>query len=65
MEKTINKICKHLPEGLQINIAMESGSAWVELWGNDGDRIPLPDSADKNLIEQLSDALCVANGFDV
>lgn len=65
MEDVINKICGHLPEGLEIQLCMENGAAFVTLLdrGN-GSHIKLPDSTDKTIVEQLNDAMCVANGFE-
>jgi hypothetical protein len=63
MEDIIEKVCKHIPEGYQIELCMESGSAWVDLVHPKGYYLELPDSADKSITEQLNDALCVATGF--
>ena len=57
----INKICKHIPKGYVISLHMENGAAWVTLVNANDDDITLPDSADMTIIEQLNDALCVAN----
>ena len=61
MENIINKICKHIPKGHVISLHMENGAAWVTLVNANDDDITLPDSADMTIIEQLNDALCVAN----
>ena len=63
MENIINKICKHLKCGFEIKLCMEDGAAWVELYNINDEQVNLPDSTDKTIIEQLNDALCVANGF--
>lgn len=60
-----NAVCKHLPEGWEISLAMENGAAWVTLETPAGDYALLPDQADKTLEEQINDALCVANGWRV
>ena len=57
----INKICKQIPPGYEIKLHMENGAAWVTLVNANDDDITLPDSADMTIIEQLNDALCVAN----
>jgi len=58
------KMCKHTPPGYVIILNFEEGACFVQL-GKDGiGFIDLPDSADKTILEQLNDALCVANGFD-
>ena len=61
----VNKICGHLQEHHIISLDMENGYAGVSLTDTEGNYIELPDSTDKTLIEQLNDALCVANGWDV
>jgi hypothetical protein len=58
-----NTVCKHIPEGCHIQLCMENGSAYVELFDQGGNPWKLPDSADKTLEEQINDALCVANGW--
>jgi len=63
IDVTVEKICKHLPEGLEIQLCLESGAAWVTLIDEDGRYRPLPDQTDKTITEQLNDALCTANGF--
>lgn len=62
LKEIAEKVCKNVPHGFIISLCMENGCAWVEL-DKLGRHIPLPDSADKTLVEQLNDALCVANGF--
>jgi hypothetical protein len=54
---TINKVCRDLPNGYIIKLGMENGSAWVELYDDQNREIELPDSTDKNLQFELSDAL--------
>ena len=61
MENIINKICQQIPPGHVIKLHMENGAAWVSLVNANDDDITLPDSADMTIIEQLNDALCVAN----
>ena len=64
LQDIANAVCRHTPPGYVISLCIEDGAAWVEL-GNDGEgSIKLPDSSDKTLLEQLNDALCVANGRD-
>ena len=63
-QSVANRICEHMPEGWVLSVLFEEGAAWVELRQ---DRQPenseLPDPADKTMLEQVSDALCVANGW--
>ena len=62
VQEIAEKVCKNVPHDYIISLCMENGAAWVEL-EKLGRHIRLPDSADKTLVEQLNDALCVANGF--
>ena len=61
IEDAANKVCANLPDGCVVALCMEEGAAWVELFDPQGDRRLLPDSADKTLIEQLNDAVDMAN----
>lgn len=63
MQNIIEKVCKHIPDGFEIQLCMERGAAYVTLSDGDGRYRELPDSADKTIIEQLNDALCTAKGF--
>jgi hypothetical protein len=63
VQDIVNTVCFHLAERCVISLCMENGSAYVELTRN-GRSVPLPDSTDKTLEQQINDALCVANGFD-
>ena len=61
----VEKCCLHIPEGYEIRLCMEEGSAWVELWLPGENKTELPEPADKTLLEQLNDAICVANGWAI
>jgi len=63
LEQMVEKICKRIPEGLEISLRMENGCAYVTLGADEVGFVPLPDSTDKTLQEQLQDALLVANGY--
>ena len=63
LQDAANKICKHLPEGLEIRLCMENGAAWVELSDYRGDGRTLPEIDDMCLVAQLNSALCVACGW--
>lgn len=56
---TVNQLANKLPEGYITKLCIEQGSAWVELYDDFGNEVMLPDSTDKNLQEQLTDALIV------
>lgn len=56
---TVNMLCGKLPKGCMIYLCMENGSAWIEAIGSDGKYFnteDLPDSTDRNIQEQLTDA---------
>jgi hypothetical protein len=63
IEGAINGICEHLPDGWVIKLCAEKGAAWVECWGPGGGS-QLPDSADKDLWEELNDAFKMVLGKD-
>jgi hypothetical protein len=58
-----NCVSGHLPEGWELSLCIENGSACISLKDNKGRWPSLPDSSDKTLMEQINDAVCVANGF--
>jgi len=64
IDDVANRACKNLPDGFEIQLCMENGSAWVSLIDNAGRLRALPDQADKTITEQLNDALCVSRGFE-
>lgn len=53
-------ICSELPEGCIVSVRFEKGSAWVDFYDNSKGYVPLSDSADMNLIEQIKDAIEIA-----
>ena len=63
LERMVNIVCGHLPIGCVVTLEMEHGSADVNLIDTNGDYVNLPDTTDKTIIEQLNDALLVANGW--
>ena len=62
LQTIANDVCGNIPEEWVISLRMEFGSAWVEASNPDYEAATLPDSADKSLLEQIGDALCVAKG---
>jgi len=64
LQDAANKICQHLPKNMVLSLCMENGAAWVELGVDRIGSVELPDSADKTLINQINDALCVAIGWN-
>ena len=63
LQAVANKVCQHIPGNALLSLCMENGAAWVELGVDKIGNVKLPDSADKSLLEQINDALCVANGW--
>lgn len=53
---SIERACKDLPDGWQIDIGMESGSAWVNLYNPDGDQVEFPTNRE-TIDEELNDAI--------
>jgi hypothetical protein len=62
LQTIANDVCGNIPEEWVISLRMEFGSAWVEASNPDYEAATLPDSADKSLLGQIGDALCVAKG---
>lgn len=65
LQDIANKVSLHTPKGYVISLCIEDGAVWVELGKDFAGNIQLPDSADKSLLEQFNDALCVANGWSI
>lgn len=60
LEIAIEAACKYLPEGYEVGLCMENGAAWIELHDPEGNKLEIADSADKNLDEQVIDAVTAA-----
>ena len=56
-------VCRNLPEGWSLVLDLENGAATVRLYEPKEKEMGLPDPADKTLVEQMNDALLVANGW--
>lgn len=61
VETAANHVCAAVPEGYVVNLSMENGAAWVELWRVEDEHgaveITLPDAAAKSLWTQLFEAV--------
>lgn len=67
LDDVIDNACRILPDRFQIELCIENGSAWVELWSVNeygAEEIELPDPADKTLQDQIVDAVAVARTED-
>jgi len=63
MMPLIERLAKELPEGFVVRLGVENGSAWVELYDNDTE-VTLPDSTDRSISQQLTDALWMAKKIE-
>lgn len=61
--EAVERVAEYLPDGWQINIVLEKGSAWVKLIDPNYTEIDI-DGADMTLSEQVNDALCKANDME-
>lgn len=61
LEKIIEKIIEKIPPGWKINICLERGECWVELFDANTSIQVLP-NGDKLLAGQLTEALEIATG---
>ena len=65
LQEIANKLSANMPKGYVISLCIEDGAAWIELGKDFAGNIQLPDSGDKTISEQLNDAICIANGWDI
>jgi len=65
LQDIVNKVAEFTPKGYVISLCIDGGDSWVELGKDFSGDIQLPDSAGKNILEQLNAAICVANGWCV
>lgn len=62
-QDVINVMCGGLPDGWEIQLYMESGSALVQLVHRSGLHVDLPNTLDGPIEERLYEALGVAVSF--
>lgn len=60
LDEAMQKAAGHLPCGWIVSVCCERGAGWVELSNPDGDHINFDTSPDKNLAEQIDDAIAHA-----
>jgi len=65
LECLVNRICGELPNGYEISLKLENGYGGVVLTDCHGNDVELPETAGKTIMDQLLDALNVANGSPV
>lgn len=57
IEDATNTAARHLPDGWQINLSIERGAGWVDLFDEDGDQVEFDTSPDNDLGQQIDDAV--------
>lgn len=57
LANAINAAARDLPDGWLIELCVERGAGWVELYNPDGDRHELEDAPDLTLGEQVTAAI--------
>lgn len=63
LDEVMQSAARDLPDGWQVAVVCERGAGWVELHDDEGDHIAFDTSPDKDLAEQVSDA--IAHAIDV
>lgn len=63
IETMANHVCKHVPAGYAVVLNMERGAATVELTAYGRGKLPLRDSTDLTLVEQMDFAIQTALSF--
>jgi hypothetical protein len=56
----MQKAARDLPLGWEIAVVCEKGAGWVELHNDEGDHVEFDTSPDRNLAEQVCDAVAYA-----
>ena len=57
VDQAIEDAAEEMPEGYVIEVNVESGSAWLNMYGPNGSDIELPECVDSALAEQIQDAM--------
>lgn len=63
LQEIANTVAQFLPVGYTLSLRIERGSARVEVTDPREVPVPLPDTADKSLYQQINDGLCRACGW--
>jgi len=64
IDRVMEDAARELPEGYVIEVNVESGAAWINMYGPDGSDIELPECVDSTLAEQIDSAIEHAVGLD-
>ena len=57
VDQAIEESAGALPDGYVIEVNVENGSAWVNMYGPNGSDIELPECVDCTLAEQVQEAM--------
>ena len=57
LEEAAHVAARLLPEGWQVDLCLERGAGWIDLYDEDGEKVEFDTSPDKDLAEQLRDAV--------
>tara|TARA_R100001530_G_scaffold129622_1_gene100055 strand:+ start:94 stop:309 length:216 start_codon:yes stop_codon:yes gene_type:complete len=57
VDKAIEEAAELLPEGYVIELNVENGAGWLNMYGPDGSDVELPECVDSTLAEQIQDAM--------
>nr|WP_289108733.1 hypothetical protein [uncultured Halomonas sp.] len=57
VDQAIENAARELPEGYVIEVNVESGSSWINMYGPNGSDVKLPECVDSTLAEQIDGAI--------
>lgn len=57
VDQAIEEAAERLPEGYVIEVNIESGAAWLNMYGPNGSDIELPGCVDSTLAEKIQSAI--------
>tara|TARA_Y100000401_G_scaffold100352_1_gene89170 strand:- start:283 stop:498 length:216 start_codon:yes stop_codon:yes gene_type:complete len=57
VDQAIEDAASDLPEGYVIELNIENGSAWINMYGPNGSDVEFPECVDSTLAEQIQDAM--------
>jgi len=61
IEDAVSKVCANLPEGYEVLLCMEKDFFGVQLYNRQGDRGLFSEPTNKTLVDQLNEAVRLAN----
>ena len=57
VDQAIENAARELPEGYVIELNVENGSAWLNMYGPNGSDVKLPECVDSTLAERVRNAI--------